>query len=262
MSDASRYLDDLRANLLSPREMDWHPECIAAIQWESRMSPHFLLHSYCDLPAEAVVDQTFVEALERMHAEVAAFLSLSAQNKHERISLETTFACFFLQIDASRQFGSLLSPNVLFYLLNPTVERLDSKFHMTRLRHEIAHLLWGQTYGEAPPLFMEGLAEYAGYLGAADELAVPVKAKLAEAPPLTDVVLADAYWKHEWSDRYRASGAWVQYLVERWGWEKLKTLFLLTEYADTQIEHHFEQVYAKKLEAIDADWRNALMMIS
>lgn len=239
--------------------MDWHPECIAAVQWESRMSPHFLLHSYCDLPAEAVVDQTFVDALEQMHAEVAAFLSLSARNKHERISLETTFTCFFLQIDASRQFGSLLSPNVLFYLLNPTIGRLDSKFHMTRLRHETTHLLWGQTYGEAPPLFMEGLAEYAGYQGAADELTVPVRAKLAEAPPLTDVVVADDYWKREWRDRYRASGAWVQYLVERWGWEKLKTLFLLTEYSDTQIRDRFEQVYAQKLETVDADWRDSVM---
>ncbi len=260
MSDASRYLDDLRANLLSPREMDWHPECIAAIQWESRMSPHFLLHSYCDLPAEAVVDQTFVDALEQMHAEVAAFLSLSAQNKHERISIETTFTCFFLQIDASRQFGSMLSPNVLFYLLNPTVGHLDSTFHMTRLRHEIAHLLWGQTYGEAPPLFCEGLAEYAGHLGAAEELTVPVKAKLAEVPPLTDVVLADDYWnRQEWSDRYRASGAWVQYLVERWGWEKLKALFLLTDYRDTQIRERFEQVYAQRLETADADWRDSMM---
>jgi len=54
---------------------------------------------------------------------------------------------------------------------------------------------------------------------------------------------------------YRASGAWVQYLVERWGWEKLKILFLLTEYADTQIQDHFAQVYAQQLETVEADWR-------
>jgi len=226
------------------------------------MSPHFLLHSYCDLPAEAVVDQMFIDALEQMHAELAAFLSLSAHTKHERISLETTFTCFILQINASRQFGEILSPNVLFYLLNPTVDHLHSKFHMTRLRHELAHLLWGQTYGEAPPLFMEGLAEYAGYQGSAEELAAPVKARLAEVPPLTEIVLADDYWKREWSDRYGASGAWVQYLVERWGWEKLKTLFLLTDYRDTQIRDHFEQVYAQKLETIEADWRDGVMMTS
>ncbi|MHB0936047.1 MAG: hypothetical protein ACYC6A_06615, partial [Armatimonadota bacterium] len=93
--NTSRYLDDLRAGLWgAPREIDWLPECIAAIPWESRMSPHFLLHSYCDLPDEAVVDQTFTDALEEIHVELAAFLSLSAHNKHERISLETTFTCF------------------------------------------------------------------------------------------------------------------------------------------------------------------------
>lgn len=262
--NASRYLDSLRANLLSPREFDCDlPACVAAIQWESRMSPHFLLHSYCDLPAEEVVDQTFVDALEQMHAEVATFLSLSADNKRERLSLATVFTCFILQIDTPRQFGSIGNPNVLFYVLNPTVAGLRSEFHIRRFRHEIAHLLWGQAYGEAPPLFWEGLAEYAGQLGGADELIVPIKATLAEVPPLTDVVLTDNYWKHEsWNDRYRASGAWVKYLVERWGWEKLKTLFLLTDYADAQIRDHFEQVYAQELGAVEADWRDSMMAAS
>ena len=259
--NTSRYLDDLRANLLSPREFDWNAEeCIAAIQWEIRTSPHFLLHSYCDLPAEEVVDQTFINALEQMHVELAAFLSLSAQNKHERISLETTFTFFIVQINASRQFGSIGSPNVLFYVMNPTVDGLHSDFHMLRFRHELTHLLWGQAYGEAPPLFMEGLAEYAGYRGAADELTIPVKAKLAEVPPLTDIALTDDYWKHGGGSLYRASGAWVKYLVERWGWEKLKTLFLLTEYTDTQIRDHFAQVYDQKLETVEADWRDCVMM--
>jgi len=219
------------------------------------MSPHFLLHSYCDLPAEAGVDQTFLDALEQMHVELAAFMSLSAHTKRERISLETTFTCFLVQTNASRQFGSILSPNVLFYLLNPTVDRLHSQFHLLRFRHELAHLLWGQAYGEAPPLFLEGLAEYAGYLGAADELTVPVRATLTEVPPLIDIVHANDYWKHGGSSLYRASGAWVQYLVERWGWEKLKTLFLLTAYADTQILDHFAQVYAQQLETVETDWR-------
>ncbi len=227
------------------------------------MSPHFLLHSYCDLPAEAVVDQTFIDALEQMHGELAAFLSLSAHTRLERISLKTTFTFFILQTNASRQFGEIHSPNVLFYLLNPTINRVDSQFQLGRFRHELTHLLWGMAYGEAPPLFREGLAEYAGYQGAADELTVPLTARLTEIPPLTDIVLADNYWKHGgWSDRYRASGAWVQYLVERWGWEKLKTLFLLTEYADTQIRDHFAQVYAQKLETVEADWRDNMMMTS
>lgn len=260
---ASRCLDELRANLLSPREGDWNrDECIAAIQWEIRMSPHFLVHSYCDVPAEAVVDQTFIDALEQMHAEVAAFLSLSEHTQNERISLWTTFTLFILQTDSARQFGEIIRPNMLFYLLNPAVDRLDSKFNMTRFRHELTHLLWGQVYGEAPPLFMEGLAEYAGYLGAADELTVPVKAKLAEVPPLTDIVVADDYWKYEgWSDRYRASGVWVQYLVKRWGWEKLKALFLLTDYADTEIQDHFLEVYGQRLESVEGDWREALQQV-
>jgi hypothetical protein len=258
--NTSRYLDDLRANSLSPREFDWNfSEFIAEIQWQSRISPHFLLHSYCDLPVEEVVDQTFIDALERMHAELAAFLSLSTENKHEGISLNTTFTFFIVQINTSRQFGSIGNPNVLFYVLNPTVEGLHSDFHMLRFRHELGHLLWGQAYGEAPPLFMEGLAEYAGYQGAADELTVPVKSKLAEVPPLTDIAVADDYWKHGGSSLYRASGTWVQYLVERWGWEKLKTLFLLTEYAGTQIQDHFLQVYGQELETVDADWRDGMM---
>ena len=197
-----------------------------------------------------------------MHVELTAFLSLSAHTKRERISLETTFTCFILQTNASRQFGEILSPNVLFYVMNPTIGSLHSEFHMGRFRHELAHLLWGQAYGEAPPLFMEGLAEYAGYRGVADELTVPVMATLTEVPPLTDIVLADGYWKHGGSSLYRASGAWVQYLVERWGWEMLKTLFLLTDNRDTQIRDHFEQVYAQKLETIEADWRDGVMMTS
>ncbi|MCE5324751.1 hypothetical protein LLG46_15760 [bacterium] len=223
------------------------------------MSPHFLLHSYCDLPVEAVVDQTFIDALEQMHVELTAFLSLSTHTKHERISLKTTFTCFIVQINASRQFGSICSPNVLFYVMNPIVAPLHSEFHMLRFRHELTHLLWGQAYGEAPPLFMEGLAEYAGYLGAADELKLPVMATLTEVPPLADIAIADDYWKHGGVALYRASGAWVQYLVERWGWEKLKQLFLLTEYTDTQIQDHFAQVYAQKLETVEADWRNHIL---
>jgi hypothetical protein len=222
------------------------------------MSPHFLLHSYCDLPAEAVVDRTFIEALEEMHVELAAFLSLSAHTKHERISLETTFTCFVVQTNASRTFGSILSPNVLFYLLNPAAD----PHYPGKFRHELAHLLWGQAYGEAPPLFWEGLAEYAGYLGAADELTIPVRATLTDVPPLIDIVLADGYWQHGGGSLYRASGAWVQYLVQRWGWDKLKSLFLRTDYADTQIREHFAQVYAQDLETVEADWRGSMMEAS
>ncbi|MHB0937890.1 MAG: peptidase MA family metallohydrolase, partial [Armatimonadota bacterium] len=170
--------------------------------------------------------------------------------------------CFIVQTNASRSFGSILSPNVLFYLLNPTVGRLHSNHHTLRFRHELAHLLWGQAYGEAPPLFNEGLAEYAGYLGAADELTVPVRATLTEVPPLADIVLADSYENHGRLSLYRASGAWVQYLVQRWGWDKLKTLFLLTEYADTQILDHFAQVYAQELETVEVDWRDGMMRTS
>lgn len=253
----SRYLDDLRAGLWSaPREIDWLPELIEATQWDIRVAPHFLLHSLCDQSGEAVVNQTFADALEQMHVELAVFLSLSARTKRERISLETTFTCFIVQTNASRTFGSILSPNVLFYLLNPVVD----PNYMLKFRHELAHLLWGQAYGEAPPLFNEGLAEYAGYLGDENELTGPVTAMLAEVPPLTDIVRADDYEKHGRLSLYRASGAWVKYLIERWGWEKLKTLFLITEYADTQIRDHFAQVYAQELETVDAAWRESIIL--
>jgi hypothetical protein len=57
---------------------------------------------------------------------------------------------------------------------------------------------------------------------------------------------------------YLVSGLWIHFLVERWGWDKLKHLFLLSEYEDPNIIDHFHQVYGQTLEEADLAWRRHL----
>ena len=54
------------------------------------------------------------------------------------------------------------------------------------------------------------------------------------------------------------SSLWIHFLVERWGWDKLKSLFLISDYEDRNIVDNFSKVYGQKLEDVDAEWRHFL----
>jgi len=50
----------------------------------------------------------------------------------------------------------------------------------------------------------------------------------------------------------------IHYLVEKWGWNKVKSLFLISDFEDPDINKHFHQIYGRSLETVDTEWRHFL----
>jgi hypothetical protein len=173
-----KNLDDLKAAIALPswfetvQDMNaWLPELAASLSWQTRLSPHFLLHYYDDNPQgeEGDLGDTFAGTLEQIYTQLEQFLQIIPQSKQEKLASQTRLIWFILQTRTSRTFGSLTDPYVLFYLMDI---RQDPDYKQ-RFRHEMAHMMWSRQYGEALSLFQEGVAVYAEY-GSAQRLALRI----------------------------------------------------------------------------------------
>jgi hypothetical protein len=158
-------VSDLKKAIHSPRALDvvrnpnaWLPELVASLRWKTQLSEHFVLHYHIDASDEQdlLFDSLLME-LEKLYSELLEFLEIEAGSKPEQLALKTRLACFIVKTHSERTFGTLPDPHLLFYLLDPEKD----PDYMLKLRHELAHWVWGRVYVEAPPLFNEGVAVYA-----------------------------------------------------------------------------------------------------
>jgi hypothetical protein len=237
------------------------PALISSLSWRTYLTPHFQLHCHDDRDADHSFGAPFADQFERMYGELATFLSLAPRSKQERLIVKGSLTCFIIRTRYERTFGSMEAPGPLFYLMDP---EQDPDF-MLRFRHEIAHLMWGRLYGEAPALFNEGLAVFAETMSVPgaplDALLSLDPAAAGEVPPLEEVAFNESFWRFRkrGSPLYRVGGALTHYLVQRWGWERLRDLFLVSEYEDPGILSHFRSIYGQELGAVDADLREYLV---
>ena len=273
MSNASspstiKDLDDLRKAVSSPswfetvQDMDtWLPSFVSSISWQSRLLPHFLVHYHNDFQdIDDNMPDTLLNEFEKIHKQLLQFFHIEPQSKQERIALQTRFTFFIIHTKTDRSFGSLTDPFVLFYFLDTQ----QDPNYMNRFRHEIAHMIWGRSYGEAPPLFQEGVAVYAEYMSNPDanhsDFLNPTSIDIEQIPRLSEIAITENFWKHQ--SLYTISGIWIYFLIEKWGWDKLKALFLLSQYEDPEIANHFYQIYGQKLEEVEIEWRHYLKSLS
>jgi hypothetical protein len=272
MMDAIRIenLDDLKAMISSTlwaqavQSEGWVQRIASSLQWEVRLSRRFLLHCYIDFHDEDdALFTSFLQECEQICDQVEQFLQIEPRSKQEKLLMQSRFILFVVKTRSSRTFGSLPDPHTMFYLLDP---RQDPNY-MRRFRHEIAHWVWGHLYGEAPPLFQEGVATYADSMsepGAdASEFLRRHPLDVEQLPPLCDLALTENFWSYNAESGRHASGQplyvvaslWIHFLVEKWGWDKLKHLFLISDYEDHAIADHFSEVYGRALGDVDVEWR-------
>jgi hypothetical protein len=271
-----RTVEDLKAALSAPDSTgprgsvvrsinEWLPGLVETLPWRSRLTRHFLLQCYDHTQADHAFTDSLAELLERIHTELTAFFGIAARTKQERLILQGRLTCFVIHIRYEltpgmtvRTFGTVLTPQSLFDLIDPEA----NPYYEQHLRHEISHLVWGRLYSEAPALFNEGLAVYAENVSAPnatlDAFFDANADVLAQSPPLADIAFNDNFWRHDESTMYRLGGVLVAYLVERWGWEKLRDLFLVSDYEDPDILDHFSEVYGQELSAVDTELRQYL----
>ena len=149
-------------------------------------------------------------------------------------------------------FGFLNDPHTFFFYLDPE----GTPNYLEKFRHEYAHWVWGRSFGEAPSFLSEGLATFA------EKMSIPQsnlsnlnysQLDFASLPRLNECVKNEVFWSQR--GMYTAGSLFVYYLVENWGWAKLKQLFLISDFEDPEIHQHFSQIYGLKLENMDKDWK-------
>jgi hypothetical protein len=132
--------------------------------------------------------------------------------------------------------------------------------YMVKLSHELAHWIWGRHYGEAPPLFNEGVAVYAERMSTCDatecDLLSDLYARCFPPPPLGEVIHGEGFWRHK--GMYTFSGLWIHFLIRESGWNKLKEFFLRSDFEDQHVVEHFESVYGEQLETVESRWKDYL----
>ena len=262
--DQIRSVADLKEAICSARAREivqhpeqWLPELVSSVRWNTELSEHFVLHYQIDKSdGNDVLFDSLISELEKQYGELLNFFGIEAGSKREQLALKTRLVCFIVKTDCERTFGTLPDPHLLFYLLDPGKD----PNYMNKLRHELAHWVWGRLYGEAPPLFNEGVAVYAEKSSAPNitelDFLANAKAGVDQVPPLKEVVHGDGFWKHK--GMYTLGSLWIDFLVKEFGWDQLKTFFLNSDFEDDLVVEHFERVYGEKLETLEFHWRSYL----
>ncbi|MEK7786464.1 MAG: hypothetical protein AAB658_13730, partial [Chloroflexota bacterium] len=125
-------------------------------------------------------------------------------------------------------------------------------------RHEAAHVLDRQGWGEHPTLITEGLATYVAGGHFKEEPFEPRMAgvlALEQSIPLTE--LADNFYPSQHEIGYLEGAAFIDYLVAAYGWERFVILLGAFQPANTQsamLDGGLRLVYEKSLAEMEAEW--------
>lgn len=234
----------------------WLPDLVASTTWETRISPHFLIHYFIDVEDEDdVLFDSLLQESEIIYDHLMRFFDIQANTKKEVLMQQSRLMAFIVKTDTKLTFGFLPEPHTFLFILD-TKQTPD---YMEKFRHEYAHWVWGRSFGEAPSFFWEGVATYAEKMsmpGADGSKLIEAGLEIEAIPPLTECVKNEVFWSQK--GMYTAGSIFVQFLVESWGWDSLKRLFLMSDYEDAAIHRHFEEVYGISLENLEKDWSNFL----
>lgn len=128
----------------------------------------------------------------------------------------------------------------------------------TVFRHEATHVLDRQGGGPRPMLITEGLAVYVtgGHfkLEPLEPRAVDLLA-LNRYIPLAE--LADSFYTSQHEIGYLESGAFIQYLVDTYGWERFAKMlgaFQEVQPESAMLDGGLRVVYSKTLAGMEAEW--------
>ena len=125
-------------------------------------------------------------------------------------------------------------------------------------RHEAAHVLDRQGWGDHPTLITEGLAAYVAGGHFKEEPFEPRMIgvlALNQSIPLTE--LADNFYPSQHEIGYLEGAAFIDYLVATYGWERFVILLGAFQPANTQsamLDGGLRLVYEKSLAEMEAEW--------
>ena len=235
----------------------WFPSVVANTSWKTLISDHFAINYYIEKHDEDdhIFDSLLFES-EKIYNELNSFFEIEANSKQDKLAQKTRLLSFIIKIQSNITFGFLNDPHTFFFYLDTN----QTPDYMEKFRHEYAHWVWGRSYGEAPSFLWEGLATYAEKMSAPNSDISNLLAQrkdLVNIPPLNDCVNNEVFWKQ--TGMYTAGSLFIHYLIENWGWDKLKQLFLISDFEDSDIHKHFYQIYGRKLENMDNDWNTFLI---
>lgn len=239
------------------RTMDtWMPNLVASTNWETQLSKNILLNYYIDhKDTNDVLFENFLDLSDSIIEELELFFEIESETKGEHLASSTRLITFIIKTEAEITFGTLPDPHLLFYYLDPEKDQN----YMQRFRHEYAHWAFGRIYGEAPSLFYEGVATYAEKQSGRDQV-IPLfpssHLELDEIPSLAELASNDTFWKT--SHNYTISALFIDFLVREWGWDKLKTFFLESDYEDPEANEHFRDIYGLGLQELDIPFKEYL----
>ena len=256
-------LDDLKLSIDSSSFQvvmqgmeSWFPKIVSATNWQNRISKNYMFHYYNhEGDDDDILLNSLLEQSEPIYNQLIDFFKIEANTKQEMLAQQTRLLCFIIKVRTNTTFGFMVNPHTLFFYLDTA----QTPEYMDKFRHEYAHWVWGRTYGEAPSLFWEGLATYAEKLSNPNSKIsnfLVNDLELKNIPPLQKLAINDIFWQQK--GMYTVGSLFVHYLVEQWGWEKLKKLFLISDFNDPEINEHFHQIYGKSIEIVDTEWRNYL----
>ena len=232
----------------------WFPVIVSNTSWNTQISDHFLINYYIEKHDEddRMFDSLLLES-ERIYGELNYFFEMEANSKQDILAQNTRLLSFIIKIESDITFGFLNDPHIFFFYLDTK----NTPDYMEKFRHEYAHWVWGRSFGEAQSFLYEGVATYAERMSDPQSDISNLLSQhidLDHIPPLAECLKNEVFWQQK--GMYTAGSLFIHYLVETWGWEELKALFLLTDFEDPDIQKQFYQIYELDLETVDRDWRS------
>ena len=124
--------------------------------------------------------------------------------------------------------------------------------------HEGTHILDRQIARTRPTIMTEGLAVYvAGGHFKVEDLPRRAAALLALDRYIPLTTLANAFYPSQHEIGYLEAGSFIQYLVDRFGWERFRAMYASFESAQTDaqmLDAGLQLHFGQSLESLEADW--------
>jgi hypothetical protein len=156
--------------------------------------------------------------------------------------------------------GALAFPD--YNIILTAVNGIDADWAKDALPHEIAHLMVGEaTFGpfETLPLWLnEGIAEYTRGSMSTSELEVLKQAvKSDKLPKFTSLNNSFPVSAAEATLAYLESRSMVNYLIDKYGWEKMRSLLALFK-TGTTADKGLLSIFSLDVSGLETAWRATL----
>lgn len=218
--------------------------------------------------------RNLIEMTDQWHQRVREALAVGSEINVKERQRRTNTWLYASDLLAEADFAEAKEPKVFYGTVNPAglhfVTRglaWDDPIVFQCVLHEVVHFWWTDQVGEAPSLLNEGVAVYFEHVLGIDTEKGRGTLKnfwhkyTCRTKPgfLRRLCRNDVFWteKDAGEPVYEIGGQFVSFLLDTYGFQSVKHVFLRSHFEDPYLPEHIESVVGASLESLEVRITNS-----